>query len=300
MATNDKMESVVFPTDSSPYGDLFNTVEYSFDSFLKKIENEELTDIYIQNKILYSGDILTNYDNFINPSTRETFQKLWTNIKFLENFLFVCSNMNISFDMNSVTCINKIAYDYYCSEIPTKLTEKDSQVLELLLMISSVVNKRLITVLTKIMDEESARFFALVYRSSFKKEECVKRVNDTIIGLGISFSVDDIIYIYSKMYDDNFGLLFIHTMTNCGLTEMIKNNKISMENYLNISKAMVDILESMTTRDIEKVLKRYATYISLMNSQIIRFSLKELPSNQYPRIVSMTIHLIKDEEIYIP
>ena len=167
-------------------------------------------------------------------------------------------------------------------------------------MISSVVNKRLITVLTKIMDEESARFFALVYRSSFKKEECVKRVNDTIIGLGMPFSVDDIIYIYSKMYDDNFGLLFIHTMTNCGLTEMIKNNKISMENYLNISKAMVDILESMTTRDIEKVLRRYATYISLMNSQIIRFSLKELPSNQYPRIVSMTIHLIKDEEIYIP
>ena len=30
---NDKMESVVFPTDSSPYGDLFNTVEYFFDIF---------------------------------------------------------------------------------------------------------------------------------------------------------------------------------------------------------------------------------------------------------------------------
>lgn len=297
---NDKMESVVFPTDSSSYGDLFTTVEYSIDSFLRKIEKGELSDIYIQNKILYSGDILTNYDNFVNPATREVFQKLWTNVKFLENFLFVASNMNISFDLNSIICINKIAYDYYCPNNTTVKELKDSQVLNLLLAISDSVNRTLITVLTKVMNYDTARFFALVYRSSSKQEECIKRVNDCIIGLGQQFSVDDIIYIYSKMYDDNFGTLFIHTMINCKIDENLKNNSVGMLNYQNISKAIVDILESMTTRDIEKVLKRYSTYISLTNSQIIRFSLKDLPSTIYPRIVSMCFHLIKDEDVFIP
>lgn len=297
---NDNMESVVFATDSSPYGDLFNSVEYSFDSFLKKIEKGELTDVYIQNKILYSGDILTNYDNFITSDTREVFQKLWTNKRFLENFLFVASNMNISFELNSVICINKIVYDYYCSENSTKKKEKDSYILQLLLCIAATINKVLITLLTKVMDHKTAEFFALVYRSSFKQEECIKRVNDSIVGIGREFSVEDIIYIYSKMYDDNFGSLFIHTMTNCMITNDMKSNSIIMSNYNNISKAIVDILESMTTRDIEKVLRRYSTYISLTNSQIIRFSLTDLPSRMYSRIVSMCFHLIKDEEFFIP
>ena len=75
--------------EDAPIGVKFSTVEYTFDSFLEKIEDGSLSDNKIRSNIEYSYNIYLDYDNFKNPNTRKIFQKLWTNERFLKNLLEV-------------------------------------------------------------------------------------------------------------------------------------------------------------------------------------------------------------------
>ena len=75
-------------------------------------------------------------------------------------------------------------------------------------------------------------------------------------------------------------------------------NRSYKKMYDMISLAMLDILESMTSADIYKVLHDYGEYVSLSKITTIRFSMRSL-SDDYSRINGIILQLL-DNGISIP
>ena len=283
--------------ENTPIGVNFSTVEYTFDSFLKKIEDGSMSDKKIQSDILYSYGTYLDYDNFKDNKTRTIFQSLWTNVRFLRNFLEVLTkNPNIveSLKTFKLTTINTISYDYYCA---TSNESKDSEVLSLLLDICRVVDMKFIIPLCTIMDTDSALFITMAKFSSFDQDKCVHRLNEFIIRLGYDFTIKNIIYIYSRFYNEGFATLFNYTMICDDTVQYIDAR--DKKNYDSISLAIINILNSMTSDEIYKVLKQYGNYIALMNKGTsVRFSLRSL-SADYNR-VSDVVEKLNSEYMIIP
>lgn len=283
--------------ENAPIGVNFSTVEYTFDSFLKKIEDGSMSDNKIQSNILYSYNTYLDYDNFKDIKTRTVFQSLWTNVRFLKNFLEVLKNNSAiveSLKTFKLTTINTIAYDYYCA---TNNDMKDSEVLNLLLDICRLVDMKYVVTLCTIMDVNSALFITMSRFSSFDQDKCVHRLNDFIIRLGYEFTIRDIVYIYSRFYNEGFSSLFNYTMI-CDDTVQYKEPG-DKKNYDNISLAIINILNSMTSDEIYKVLKQYGNYVALMNKGTsVRFSLRSL-STDYSRVTDV-VEKLNSEYMIIP
>ena len=247
----------------------FSTTEYLFDTFLKGL-NGVLTNEQIKYEIVNYYDKYLDYDNFQSESTRKIFQEIWSNERFLIMFkdsIPILKN-KINRYHNKVLC--KIAYDYYTSF--SKDTRNEA-VTTLLFMIVSEVNNKEIIPLTTIMDKQSALFIVMSKHSSFEVEECVRRVNEFIIRLGYDFSVDNIIYIYSKLYADCFGTLFNFTMTHFYTHESGDLSNLEYSNYTHMSTALLVILNSMPTNEMEKVINGYKNYTLMHPEKKVRFKL---------------------------
>lgn len=269
----------------------FSTTEYLFDTFLKGLDGK-LTNEQIKYEIINYYDKYLDYDNFQSESTRKIFQEIWTNERFLIMFkdsLPVLKNKLNKYH-NKVLC--KIAYDFYTSF--SKDTRNEA-VTTLLFMIVTEVNNREIIPLTTIMDKQSALFIVMSKHSSFEVEECVRRVNEFIIRLGYDFSVDNIIYIYSKLYADCFSQLFNFTMTHFYTHEGGNLSNLEYSNYTHISTALLVILNSMPTSEMEKVINGYRNYRAMHPEKQVRFTLRKNMTD-YDRL-SKTLSVLGDEEI---
>lgn len=267
----------VTPTESTPVGVKFTTVEYTFDSFLEKILNNDLTDHQIRNKIIFSYSQFMNYDNLISPETKKVLRKIWINNRFLKNLYHVLQEGKISVDIIDTKTVNKIVFDYCFN------TEDNNQETKTLMFkIVDILNFDLKLVLSSIMQPNNASQLALLSRSSLSNKECIYRVNEYISKF--DFSLDNIIYIYSKLYLKDFSTLFLYTMIN-----------ISEKNKT-IDRAMIAILESMSSIEIEKVLRRYGSYLFINNISEVRFKIKDFLT---PRVKNIALSL-ECEEIIIP
>lgn len=258
----------------------FSTVEYLFETFLKGLDGA-LTDEQIEYEIRNYYDKYCDYDNFQNESTRKIFQEIWKNERFLmlfkQSLPYIGKRLNKYH--NKVIC--KIAYDYYTTY--DSHTRNESVTL-LLLQIVEDLNAKYILPLTTIMNKQSALFIVMSRYSSFELEECVKRVNEFILRLGYDFTVDQIIYIYSKLYSDGFGQPFNYTMTQSYNYEEggLSNQEYTIYNRMN--RALLVILNSMTMNDIEKVLNGYGNYLLMNPNKQPRFKVKELATTDFDRL----------------
>src|SRR5574344_19849 len=287
------LDSIPKDIESASIGVKFNTVEFNFDSFLKKIEDGSIYDTKIQAIILYSLTTYLDYDNFTSPNTREIFQKLWTNDKFLTNLLKVLRDPKNKEDLKSIkgfhiTGVNKIVYDYFClhsTELETNRT------LELLLQVVTEIDKDYISVLSTEIGEQAALYLTMAAKCSFKADVCVTELNRYITKLGYQFTIQNIIFIYSKFYSKGFSTLFNYTMT----TIYPDQSREEEDMTTNINLALLYIMENMPSDEITTVLKQYSTYITLMQKAKVRFSLQHLTN--FPRISSIVE--ILDNDIFI-
>lgn len=255
----------------------FSTVGFSHISFLNKLEEGSIGDVKIKNEIL-NGNYFNN-DYFDNPKSRPIFQRLWTNKLFLKNLLELLDTDKKYRDYvisSNITFINHTVYDYMVSENP------DEEIKQLMFDIARVVDHAYIIKLCTIMTQDMARLITLVRFSSYDKKTSIDRFNSMIYKSGIDFSKKNIIYIYSIFFADNFSFLFGKTMTS---REEVFEQRIYKKVYDMMSLALLDILESMTSDDIYKVLYNYAGYIELTSFpvEMVRFSLRSL-SEDYSRI----------------
>ena len=277
--------------DTLQQGSLFHSIEYELTGIINKINNiNNLNDKEIRDIIIRQHSMILNYDLFLQSNeTRMQALYLFTNERFLKNFLEVIRILDLS--KHEIICLNKIAYDYYILE------NKDQRIADLLYRLTTEVNGKQVTVLSGILGISGAQILAMVRNSSFKIEKCIHRVNTYIIKCNLDLTVQNIVDIYCFLFE-RFTDVFIYTMMepkyNYILNDYHKNLKFD-----NTSIALLEILNSLTTNDIRKVISDYGFILNMVKPNYPpRFSLKI--AIRYKRIVDVVKEIEYSTDTIIP
>lgn len=277
--------------DTLQQGSLFHSIEYELTGIINKINNiNNLDDKEIRDIIVRQHSMILNYDLFLQSNeTRIQALYLFTNERFLKNFLEVIRILDLS--KHEIICLNKIAYDYYILE------NKDQKIADLLYRLTTEVNGKQVTVLSGILGISGAQILAMIRNSSFKIEKCIHRVNTYIIKCNLDLTVQNIVDIYCFLFE-RFTDVFIYTMMepkyNYILNDYHKNLKFD-----NTSIALLEILNSLTTNDIRKVISDYGFILNMVKPNYPpRFSLKT--ATRYKRIVDVVKEIEYSTDTIIP
>lgn len=264
----------------------FSTLQYRYETLIERIENGTMNNDQLKMDIINNYRDYCNYDNF-HDANRKSFQKLWTNKRFLNGFLNALSVIQADIVNNSYyrTSICKIAYDYYCK---IGKNNQDDEVFKLLQRIANTINKREVLVLSAFMHEQSASFIMMANYSSFNQSTNIIRLNEYIIKLGYEFTVQNIIDIYSELYRENFSALFNTTMTQIvpyGDSYTRNHRKTLIERQ---NTALLTILEKgMPSYEIKNVLKAYFDYCEshpMRTTIFARFDINAISEKDFPRV----------------
>lgn len=277
--------------DTLQQGSLFHSIEYELTGIINKINNiNNLDDKEIRDIIVRQHSMILNYDLFLQSNeTRMQALYLFTNERFLKNFLEVIRILDLS--KHEIICLNKIAYDYYILE------NKDQRIADLLYRLTTEVNGKQVTVLSGILGISGAQILAMIRNSSFKIEKCIHRVNTYIVKCNLDLTVQNIVDIYCFLFE-RFTDVFIYTMMepkyNYILNDYHKNLKFD-----NTSIALLEILNSLTTNDIRKVISDYGFILNMVKPNYPpRFSLKT--ATRYKRIVDVVKEIEYSTDTIIP
>ena len=268
----------------------FSTIGFTYDSFLQKLEDGILGDNKIKTEII-NGNFF-NYDLFDDPAIRTTFQKIWTNKLFLKNVIELLDSDKVYRDKiisSNLTSINHIVYDYITSR------NANEEIIALMYDLAKVVDYSYIIKLCSIMPLDIAKIITLARFSSFDNRIAIDRFNTALCTCGLDFSKKNIIFIYKTFFSEGFSPLFNITMTTNIETFADRSHK---KTYDMISLSILDVLESMPSDEIRKVLHNYSDYITLSNIQTIRFSMRSL-SDDYSRVNAVILELL-DRGVSIP
>lgn len=281
------------PLSKKIEGSIFSTIEYKIDTIVEKLNNiDNLNENEIKNIILRQYHTIFNYDLFLrNPKERACTQKLFSDKIFLKILSDVIGLLELT--KSEIICINKLAYDYYI------LPEKDPEVSNLLILISYQVNNKLSIQLSAILGVNNARILSMIANSSFVERKNVDRINIFLVKCNLSLSVQNMIDIYCILFE-KFTYPFLYTMIMIETDSSIILTIEQKKRFDNISIALLEILNSLTSNDMEIVLKNYGYSLKLMSVENVRFSLKS--ATKYPRILSVikNIELNDPEGIIIP
>ena len=274
--------------DTTPISSPFKTIEYQLSTIVEKIKDiDSLNDDEIKEIIIRQYQTILNYDLFLSvPETRNVALELFTNKRFLKLFFDIVGLLDLT-EYQRI-CVNKLTYDYY------SLPNKDIEICELLMNISYIVNNKLVIRLSAILGIHNARVLAMVSNSTFRIDKKVHRINTFLLRCGMELSVQNIIDIYLTIFE-RFKDLFINTMLESldSLSDDDKTNTIIIHNYNNISIAIVKILDSMISKDVEQVLLNYVYSLQILASPKLRFSFKG--SNAIPARIIGIIQNIEDQ-----
>lgn len=278
---------------------VFHSVEFTLSTIVDKISNiDNLHEQEIKNIILRQHKMILNYDLFLkSDESRKHAQKLFTNKRFLENFLDIIGLLDLSSE--EIICINKLAYDYYISQ------DNNQEISNLLLQISYQINNVLVIRLSGKLGMNGARILSMISNSSFKVEKKVHRINTFLMRCNVDLSIQDIVDIYCIIFE-RFTYPFIYTMLEPKPANLSQEQA---KRFDDISIAILTILNSMTSDDMKKILFNYAYTIKLLktnvskdndNRLVVRFALKT--AIQYPRmlVVIESIEMDAFEDLFIP
>jgi hypothetical protein len=148
---------------------------------------------------------------------------------------------------------------------------KDKEVSDLLMELSYFINNKTAIRLSAIYGIKGGRILAMISKSAFNPDKNINRVNRFIVKSNISLSVKDIIDTYCILYN-HFTDPIIYTMLE---VRPVGLSTIENDRFTAISKAMMILLNSMTSSDIHKVLSNYIYVLQLSNTNITRFSIKD-------------------------
>lgn len=270
-------------------GSLFHSIEYELSGIINKINNiDNLNESEIKDIIVRQHSMILNYDLFLASSeTRAQAQILFTNKRFLKCFLDVIRLLQLS--NHEKVCINKLAYDYYITP------NNDPEISNMLYKLSTEVNGREVVVLSGVIGMNEARILSMIRNSTFVEEKAIHRVNTYIIKCDLDLSVKDVVNIYYYLFE-RFGTLFTYAMM-----ESKPSNLSNFENkkFDNISIALLEMLNSLTSVDIRKVLADYAFTLKMVKTNTrVRFAIKS--AIRFNRIISILREIELTENITIP
>ena len=267
-------------------------MHYDLESLFKNIENGSFSNIKIESVIKCNIRNLLDYTNFEKADTRKHIQSIWTSKRFLNSFIAVMSS-DITFTDNIISTykreVNKLIFDYVFIN-----KEKSPEIESLYIIIAKMVNVKDIIPLTTILPRDLAWQLCVCKYSSFKLDLCVHNLNFAIINSELDINIKNIIYIYSRFYADDFTTLFCATMVD--VYEPTTDNGKKLNDRITV--AILSILNSMTSVDIELVLTRYANYLTFNKESTIRYQIRGL-SGAYSRINNV-LKSLEEQGIYVP
>lgn len=269
---------------------IFHSIEYQLSTIVDKIMRIDSLDVdEIKNIIVRQHSMILNYDLFLkSEESRKYAQILFTSKKFLNIFLSVIGFLDLSKD--EIICINKLAYDYYITE------GKDKEVSDYLLQISYQINNVLVIRLSSKLGINDSRILSMIANSSFREEKNIHRVNTFLVKCNRDLSVQNMIDIYCILYD-RFTYPFIYTMME---SKPLKMTDLQSLHFDYISLTILNILDSMTSEDIKKILYNYAFILKLVKTNFtVRFSLKSVKNERIKKIIE-EIELDPIDELIIP
>jgi len=284
------------PKEEKKHVNIYTTIEYKISTLVEMIDNvDSISDEDLKGVIIRQHKMLLSYDPFLsNQNNRKAALKLFTNKRFLNLFLQVIQSLNLS--REEVVCINKLAYDYYV------FTDKNIEISELLLSICYLINNNLIVRLSAKMTLTNARVLSMIANSTFKVEKKVHRVNAFFLKKDnkYEFTVQDYIDIYMILFD-HFLELFTYSMLESWNIDPITDDitQLQYDRFLRISAALLLMLDSLTSKDVETVLRNYGYTLSIVPNKSVRFSIKNI--KRYDRIKQIAYNLeINEGDIKIP
>lgn len=266
MGKNDNQEIINKP--------LFHTIEYKMNDIVEKIENiDKFDEKEIKEIIIRQHQMILNYDNFLSSKeSRSLALKLFTNKRFLICFLDVIRLLSIN--EHEKICINKLAYDYYC------LPDKNEEISNLLFQLTTEVNGKEVVILSGILGLSDAKILSMLRNSSFEEAKVVPRVNNFIVQIPYELTMKNLADIYCNLFP-RVTTLFVQTMLQ------VKNLEYSIfesKRFDEISIIMLEIVNSMPSSEIKKVLESYAYSLNkLTGNATVRFSIKN--AARYDRIL---------------
>ena len=218
---------------------------------------------------------------------------MFTNVRFVNIFNQVLSSTNIT--SNQRIYINKLAYDYWVN--PDQ--KKDELVKDSLLNLSRTANRDIIPRLLGLgLPEKLCALLAMARFSSLKEIINVKRLNVLICNQSVEvFTEGMIVSVYCVLFD-RITPLFDGIMFDAW--EPIEGMEIP-ELYSTINLAILDIMEQLPQDMIRSVLIDYADQKHLLYpDNRVRFNIKAISVEDYPRLCGVIDYLEKEENVFLP
>lgn len=270
-------------------GSFFKTIEYQLSDIVEKIKNiDSLNEDEIKQIIIRQHSMILNYDLFLaSNETREQAQTLFTNRVFLKCFLDVIRLIEIS--LHEKICINKLAYDYYINP-----NMEDNIVSDLLYRLTTEVNGTEVVVLSGILGLDNAQKLSMIRNSTFNVEKAVHRVNTFLLRCNCELTISAIASIYSYLFE-KFTDVFLYTMLESG--EHL--DYVYKKRFDNISITILEMLNSLPTKDITKILYDYAFILNRVKIDTkVRFAIRT--AERYGRIIKTIESIQIQDNLFIP
>lgn len=242
-------------------------------NILQNIENRPKNEVI--NFIQRNHTSFLNYRLFTESSvSRASIQRAFTSIYFL-NILFNCIG-TLTLEDYEKYFLNRVAYDY------TSLTEnKDENVSNLLLQITSYINSNLIIKLSSKLGINEARLLAMISRSIDDEEIRVHRVNRFLVNcdnprLEAQAMIDIMFFLY-----DRFMYPIVYTLLE---DKSCCKDQDDISQWYNLHKAINAILLSLPSDKMLKVITEYG-YIINTRKIPVQVNLKEIQDERLKSVI---------------
>ena len=231
---------------------------------------------------------------FINKDSEALM--LFFNSKFLNVFIQVIGTEVLTSE--EILYCNTIVYDY----LTDQNIEKDEFTKTLFLTLGRNVNRQKVYQLTALGIDEPLAIKMAVSRHSTKKETVnVARLNLIMICSSPDiFTPQMIIYVY-EIFFDFLAPLFIGTMYDVYTDDELEAiSDGAADIYSNIGLAIIDILNSMPSDLMRKVLLAYTQeYGTSDKRNKVRFTINSISMSEYFRIYAV-VDALKAEDVFVP
>ncbi len=240
--------------------------------------------------------VQANIDQIVNDIINKDadYINVFQNYRFLDIFTEVISSIPITY--NTILGCNKLAYDY----ITLSEDHIDNTVKNKLINLSNIVNR---TTIKRLMDiglsTIDACNIAICRYSTGNEKINTERLNFALCKMSSTIvTLQNIIYIYEILYD-SVSFLFSGIMFETYTEEEEDDFGYEfMNNYSNISIAILTIVNNLPSDKIATLLEGYVEEWKNNKCPQTRFSFRSI-SNDYHKINNVVEHLIASD-IYIP
>lgn len=202
---------------------------------------------------------------------------------------------NIEIDYMNRIYLNKLCYDYLTSDEKSKNVVID----DLIYHLAKITNKKYIPILIgRGIPEKIACYIVLSRWSDNDEMLNVRRMNFVIMTVNFNFSEQMIVDVYQTLFE-RVTQLFEATMLDVFDSDEEWYTETIDENYSRISLALLDILDSLPSDSIRRVLDDYNNLYNISyNGYPTRFDLGAI-SSDYANVYGV-IKIMEQQGIRLP